>query len=83
MQTIWVIGRGKPESFGIIPGINWIGVAAWVVGALFRSVFQSLLCSFVSIIVSIIVYCVFYYIFKSKLPETVDPEVYVGSGDDE
>ena len=83
IEDYWVIGRGKPESFGIIPGINWIGVAAWVVGALFGLFFKAFCASFVSIIVSIIVYCVFYYIFKSKLPETVDPEVYVGSGDDE
>ena len=78
----WVIGRGKADSFGIVPGINWLGIASWVVGALVGLFFKAFCASFVSIIVSIVVYCVFYFIFKSKLPKPVDPEVYVGSSDE-
>ena len=79
----WILGKGKKENFGITPGFNWIGFASWIVGALVGLFFKAFSPAFVSIIVSMIVYCILHSIFKNKIPEAVNPEVYVGTGDEE
>lgn len=78
----WVVGRGKPENWGMLPGVNWVGVAAWAIGAgvgLFVNFFSP---AFNSIAVGFIAYLVLHAIFKSKLPPAKDPVDFFGSGDE-
>lgn len=62
----WFLGRGKKENWGIIPGLNWYGIAAWVAGtviALYATFFSQALDS---IIISFIVYSALNLIFGKK-----------------
>ena len=77
----WIIGKGKKESFGIVPGFNWIGFVSWLGGALTGLLFKAFSPAFTSIIVGMVLYLIFYKLFKNKVPAPIDPEHFVGTGD--
>ncbi len=33
LSDYWIVGKGKKENFRTIPGVNWIGIVSWAVGA--------------------------------------------------
>ena len=82
IADFWVIGRGKVENWGMVPGWNWIGVAAWAIGAavgLFVNFFSP---AMNSLITGFLAYLILYAIFKSKVPAAKDPVAFFGTGDE-
>ncbi len=77
----WVIGKGKAKNWGMLPGVNWLGIVAWAIGAavgfgidFFSPAINSIVAGFAS-------YLILHAIFKSKLPEAKDPAEFFGTGD--
>ncbi|MDL2218539.1 cytosine permease [Christensenellaceae bacterium OttesenSCG-928-M15] len=70
----WIIGKGKKENWGIIKGVNYIGVISWAFGSLIGFIVPIFSPSFNSIVVGMITYLVLYALVGKKLPKAVDPE---------
>ncbi len=63
----WIIGKGKPENWYPVKGINWIGILSWAAGsvvALFFSFFSPALDGIIVCLIS-------YLILNSVLSKTV------------
>ena len=74
----WIIGKGNKENWGILPGINFAGVGAWIAGMVVGFTVNVFSPAFNSIIVGMVVYLILYKILKNKMPEPQNPEVFVG-----
>lgn len=75
----WIIGKGNPKKWGILPGYNYVGFLAWMSGIIigFVPFFSP---AFNSIIVGFVMYLVFYKILGKKLASADDPTKYIGMG---
>lgn len=78
----WVIGHGKIENWGMVPGWNWVGVAAWAIGAAVGLFFNFFSPAINSLIVGFAAYLVLHAIFKSSIPPAQDPVDFFGAGDE-
>lgn len=54
----WVMGKGKAEGWKPFPGVNWLGVCAWLVGAAVTYLNKIFMPEIVGIAVTIIVYVI-------------------------
>ncbi len=53
----WIVGRGKKEGWTVVPGVNWLGVIAWLAGAATAMAFPTFLIPTINaIVVSLLVY---------------------------
>ncbi|MCK9217773.1 MAG: hypothetical protein M0P77_07650, partial [Firmicutes bacterium] len=54
----WIIGKGKPENWYPVKGINWIGILSWAAGsivALFFSFFSPALDGIIVCLISYLI----------------------------
>lgn len=71
----------QPETpMSFVSGLS-IVIGLLAMGALVGLFLKAFSPAFMSIIVSIAVYTILYRVFKDRLPQPVDPETFVGSGD--
>ncbi|MEY8365104.1 cytosine permease [Anaerovoracaceae bacterium 41-7] len=78
MADYWIIGKGKKENWGIIPGFNFAGIGAWIAGmavGFFVNVFSP---AFNSIVVGMIVYLILNAALKNVIPAARNPEEFIG-----
>lgn len=54
----WIMGKGKAEGWKEFPGVNWLGITAWIIGTLVTYFDTFFIPEIVGIVVTIIVYCV-------------------------
>ena len=71
----WIIGKGKPENWYRVKGVNWIGIISWIIGSVVALFFSFFAPALDSIIVAIIAYTVLFKILghtsmggQGKLP---------------
>lgn len=63
----WILGRGKPENWHSIEGVNWIGIIAWLCGTAVAYFFPTLFIPTINgIVVSGVVYIVLAKVVKNK-----------------
>lgn len=74
----WIIGKGKKEHWGIMPGFNFVGIGAWIAGMLVGFTVDVFSPAFNSIIVGMAAYLILYAVFRNKMPEAENPEVFIG-----
>ncbi len=60
----WVLGRGKSEGWEPFPGVNWLGIAAWLCGALVTYFDKFFIPELVGIAVTIIIYWILCTVVK-------------------
>ena len=58
----WIIGKGKPENWYRVKGVNWVGIISWVVGSVIALFFSFFAPALDSIIVAIVVYTILFKI---------------------
>ena len=61
----WIMGRGKSEGWKPFPGINWLGITAWICGALTTYFDKFFIPELIGIVVTVIVYCILCTIIKN------------------
>ena len=54
----WIMGKGKHEHWSTFPGVNWLGIAAWLAGTAATYFANFFIPEIVGIVVAIIVYTV-------------------------
>lgn len=59
----WIIGRGKPENWYRVKGVNWIGVISWVLGSIVALFFSFFSTAIDSIVVTLVAYLILYALF--------------------
>lgn len=63
----WILGKGKPENWHSIEGVNWIGIIAWLCGTAVAYFFPTLFIPTINgIVVSGVVYIVLAKVVKNK-----------------
>jgi cytosine permease len=70
IAAYWIVGKGKKENFRVIPGVNWAGMASFVIGAATAFITANIAPFFVApingIVVSIIAYCILIKVIPAK-----------------
>lgn len=61
----WVMGKGKAEGWQPFPGVNWLGVVSWLIGALTIYLNKVFLPELVGIAVTIVVYAILCNVVKN------------------
>ncbi|MBQ3032455.1 MAG: cytosine permease, partial [Anaerotignum sp.] len=54
----WIVCKGNPENWKPVKGVNWIGIIAWILGALVALFFSFFSTAVDSIVVSMVSYLV-------------------------
>mgnify|MGYP003623626999 CR=1 FL=1 len=70
----WIIGKGKPENFHSLPGVNPAGVIAFVLGAAVAWVTANVLPFFSGPINGIVVSLVAYVVLNKLMPAKAAPK---------
>lgn len=60
----WVMGHGKSEDWEPFPGVNWLGIVAWICGALTTYLDKFFIPELVGIAVTVLVYWVLCTVVK-------------------
>jgi len=68
IAAYWIVGKGKKENFVHVPGINWAGMIAFILGAAVAYITGGILPFFVAPINGIIVSIAAYIIFIKLIP---------------
>ena len=61
----WIMGKGKAENWKPFPGVNWLGIIAWLVGTVTVYVDKFFIPEIIGIIVSMLVYVVLCKVVKN------------------
>ncbi|MEA4963138.1 cytosine permease [Lutispora sp.] len=62
----WIMGKGKPELWKPMEGINWMGVISWVVGGLVTYFTTFFVPTINGIIAALLLYCILAAIIKDE-----------------
>ncbi|MDE7310981.1 MAG: cytosine permease [Eubacterium sp.] len=61
----WILGRGRSEGWEPFPGVNWLGITAWICGALVTYFDKFFIPELVGIAVTIVVYWILCTVVKN------------------
>lgn len=61
----WFMGKGKAEGWEPFPGVNWLGVIAWLAGAVTTYMVKFFIPEIIGIVVTIIIYVALCKIVKN------------------
>lgn len=62
----WIMGKGKPELWKPMEGINWMGVISWIVGGLVTYFTTFFVPTINGIIAALLLYCILAAIIKNE-----------------
>lgn len=62
----WIMGKGRPDLWKPMDGINWIGVISWIAGSAVAKWGTLFVPTVTGIIVSILVYCILAAVIKNE-----------------
>lgn len=62
----WIMGKGKPELWKPMDGVNWMGVVSWVVGGLVSYFSKFFVPTINGIIAALLLYCVLALVIKNE-----------------
>ena len=61
----WVMGKGKAEEWAPFPGVNWLGIVAWLTGAAVTYLNKVFLPEITGIAVTIVIYWILCKVVKN------------------
>lgn len=61
----WVMGKGKAEEWAPFPGVNWLGIVAWLTGAVVTYLNKVFLPEITGIAVTIVIYWILCKVVKN------------------
>ncbi|MDR2069837.1 MAG: cytosine permease [Treponema sp.] len=71
IAAYWITGKGKKENFRVVPGVNWAGMIAFVLGAAGAFITANVIPFFVApvngIVISIIAYVLLIRVIPAKI----------------
>jgi cytosine permease len=74
IAAYWIVGKGKKENFTVVPGINWAGMIAFILGAAGAFVTANVIPFFVAPINGIIISIVAYVLLIRVIPVKTNQE---------
>jgi cytosine permease len=76
IAAYWIVGKGKKENFKVVPGINWAGMIAFVLGAAGAFITANVIPFFVAPINGIIISIIAYVLLIRVIPAKTNREAY-------
>jgi cytosine permease len=74
IAAYWIVGKGRKENFTVVPGINWAGIIAFVLGAAGAFITANIIPFFVAPVNGIIISIVAYVLLIRVIPVKSDQE---------
>jgi cytosine permease len=68
IAAYWIIGKGKKENFTIVPGVNWAGMIAFVLGAAAAFITANVVPFFIAPVNGIIIAIIVYVLLIQVIP---------------
>lgn len=62
----WIMGKGKPELWRPMEGVNWMGVISWVAGGLVSYFTKFFVPTINGIVAALLLYCILVLIIKNQ-----------------
>lgn len=70
----WIMGKGRADTWKPFPGVNWLGIAAWIIGSAVTYFDTFFIPEIVGIVVTVIIYTVLCLLVKNPKVNPFAPE---------